>query len=225
MVAKKPTLNVEERNLLSVAYKNVVGARRASWRVLDSIEAGTQEEDKVAEKSLAAKYKGKVEQELEDICDEVITLLQKTLLPSAESQKEDLVEAKVFYMKMGGDYQRYLAEFQQGKSKEATIEAATTFYKNATSEAEHLAPTDPIRLGLALNYSVFFYEIVQKKADACKLAKKAFDDAVANLDDLPEDAYKDATLIMQLLRDNLTLWDPNNAGEGPVEDDAVVEDL
>ena len=37
-------------------------------------------------------------------------------------------------------------------------------------------------------------------------AKAAFDNAIAELDMLGEDAYKDATLIMQLLRDNLTLW-------------------
>jgi 14-3-3 protein epsilon len=69
-----------------------------------------------------------------------------------------------------------------------------------------LAPTHPIRLGLALNYSVFNYEILGSPDRACQLAKQAFDDAIAELDSLNEDSYKDSTLIMQLLRDNLTLW-------------------
>merc|ERR1711959_337918 len=69
-----------------------------------------------------------------------------------------------------------------------------------------LAPTHPIRLGLALNYSVFMYEVQNKQPDACALAKQAFDDAIAELDTLDEESYKDSTLIMQLLRDNLTLW-------------------
>jgi len=69
-----------------------------------------------------------------------------------------------------------------------------------------LAPTHPIRLGLALNYSVFQYEVQGKLKEACDLAKKAFDDAIAELDTLDEESYKDSTLIMQLLRDNLTLW-------------------
>jgi hypothetical protein len=73
-------------------------------------------------------------------------------------------------------------------------------------DEEGLPPTHPIRLGLALNYSVFFYEILGSPDKACELAKTAFDDAIAELDQLHEESYKDATLIMQLLRDNLTLW-------------------
>lgn len=69
-----------------------------------------------------------------------------------------------------------------------------------------LAPTNPIRLGLALNFSVFYYEVMNSPERACNLAKQAFDDAIAELDTLTEDSYKDSTLIMQLLRDNLTLW-------------------
>lgn len=70
----------------------------------------------------------------------------------------------------------------------------------------HFPPTHPIRLGLALNFSVFYYEILNSPERACRLAKAAFDDAIVELDSLSEDSYKDSTLIMQLLRDNLTLW-------------------
>ena len=76
----------------------------------------------------------------------------------------------------------------------------------ATDAASGLPPTHPIRLGLALNYSVFMYEVQSLQQEACSLAKQAFDDAIAELDTLDEESYKDSTLIMQLLRDNLTLW-------------------
>ena len=69
-----------------------------------------------------------------------------------------------------------------------------------------LKSTHPIRLGLALNYSVFYYEILNSPEKACQIAKMAFDDAINQLDSIDEDEYKDATLIMQLIRDNLTLW-------------------
>ena len=112
-----------------------------------------------------------------------------------------------------GDYQRYLAEFATGSSRKDAAENALVAYKAATDIAQkELLPTHPIRLGLALNYSVFYYEILNSPDRACRLAKAAFDDAIAELDSLSEESYKDSTLIMQLLRDNLTLWTSDMQG-------------
>lgn len=115
-----------------------------------------------------------------------------------------------------GDYYRYLAEFQKGDDKKkGPSEESLLAYKSASELAnEHLAPTHPIRLGLALNFSVFYYEILGSPDRACRLAKAAFDDAIGELDNLNEDSYKDSTLIMQLLRDNLTLWTSDMQSEG-----------
>lgn len=115
-----------------------------------------------------------------------------------------------------GDYFRYLAEFATGNDRKEAAENSLIAYKAASEIATaELPPTHPIRLGLALNFSVFYYEILQSPERACKLAKTAFDDAIAELDTLSEDSYKDSTLIMQLLRDNLTLWasDVNQNGK------------
>jgi len=87
--------------------------------------------------------------------------------------------------------------------------------QSATDVAQtELTPTHPIRLGLALNFSVFYYEILNSPDRACHLAKQAFDDAIAELDSLSEESYRDSTLIMQLLRDNLTLWTSSDSAEG-----------
>lgn len=100
-------------------------------------------------------------------------------------------------------------------------------YEEATKNGQSLPATNPIRLGLALNYSVFYYEILNKPQEACTLAKAAFDDAISELDRLPEEEYKDATLIMQLIRDNLTLWtsDAGDDSHKPTDDGTNVEDL
>jgi len=202
-------MTVEERNLLSVAYKNVIGARRASWRIISSIEHKEQgaAEDKVA---MAKAYREQVEKELKEICQDVLEVIDKHLLPSSATG-----ESKIFYYKMKGDYHRYIAEFTtEGERKEAA-ENSLTAYKAASDVAKgELPPTHPIRLGLALNFSVFYYEIMNSPTLACQLAKQAFDDAIAELDTLPEESYKDSTLIMQLLRDNLTLWTSDMEGEG-----------
>jgi len=198
-------LTVEERNLLSVAYKNVIGSRRASWRILTSIEQ--KEEGKVddpnSEKiAIIREYRGKVENELNEICSDILTVLDKHLLANATNG-----ESKVFYYKMKGDYHRYLAEFATAENRKEAAENSLIAYKAASDiSSEELPPTHPIRLGLALNFSVFYYEILNYAERACHLAKSAFDDAIAELDTLSEESYKDSTLIMQLLRDNLTLW-------------------
>ena len=106
-----------------------------------------------------------------------------------------------------GDYHRYEAEFSTGDDRKQAAENSLVAYKSASDIAMiELSPTHPIRLGLALNFSVFYYEILNSPDRACRLAKAAFDDAIAELDSLAEESYKDSTLIMQLLRDNLTLW-------------------
>merc|ERR1712050_594480 len=93
-------------------------------------------------------------------------------------------------------------------------ENARQAYEEASKVANtDLAVTHPIRLGLALNYSVFLYEVLSEPDEACKMARTAFEDAIAELDNLAEESYKDSTLIMQLLRDNLTLWTSDQDGQ------------
>jgi len=195
-------LAIEERNLLSVAYKNVIGARRASWRIISSIEQKEENKGNAAQVAKIKEYRNKVERELGNICQDILEVLDKHLIPSSTSG-----ESKVFYYKMKGDYHRYLAEFASGDARKEAADNSLSAYKAASDIAvTELAPTHPIRLGLALNFSVFYYEILSSPDRACHLAKQAFDDAIAELDTLSEDSYKDSTLIMQLLRDNLTLW-------------------
>lgn len=231
---KQEAMSIDERNLLSVAYKNVIGARRASWRTLN---AECQDEKN---HGLIEKYKTQVESELKSICDDVLDLLEKTLIKDtviddikqakdADSKAETASkldhegEAQVFYLKMAGDYYRYLAEAVN--SPDNNEEKSADYYKKAFELSQSvLEPTHPIRLGLALNYSVCFYEILKDKKKACQLAKDAFDEAISKLDKLEESDYKDSTLIMQLLRDNLTLWtstDTTDAGDNQ----EVAEDV
>lgn len=194
-------LSVEDRNLLSVAYKNSVGTRRTAWRVISSIE--TKEEAKNSSSlPLLRDYKAKIEAELDAICDEIIKLLETKLI---KASKDD-VQKEVFYLKMKGDYHRYVAEYATGDKHKKAADLAFEAYSQANKAAAPLDTTNPIRLGLALNFSVFYYEVRNDPKQACDLAKQAFDDAIADIEKIEEDNYKDSTTIMQLIRDNLTLW-------------------
>ncbi|XP_057996387.1 14-3-3-like protein B isoform X2 [Hevea brasiliensis] len=203
-------LTVEERNLLSVGYKNVISARRASWRILSSIEQKVEAKGNDQNVKRIKGYRQKVESELSSICTDIMTLIDEHLVPSSSG-----AESTVFYYKMKGDYYRYWAEFKTGDEKKEVADQSMKAYQTASSKAEaELRPTHPVRLGLALNYSVFYYEILNSPERACHLAKQAFDEAISELDALSEESYKDSTLIMQLLRDNLTLWTSNIPEDG-----------
>ncbi|KAI8527529.1 hypothetical protein RHMOL_Rhmol12G0082700 [Rhododendron molle] len=228
-------LTVEERNLLSVGYKNVIGARRASWRIMSSIEQKEESKGNDHNVKIIKGYCKKVEEELSKICNDILTIIDKHLIPSSKS-----VEATVFYYKMKGDYYRYIAEFKFDQEKKEAAEQSLKGYEAclnclwctdlpidiaaSASANTDLPSTHPIRLGLALNFSVFYYEIMNSPERACHLAKQAFDEAIAELDTLSEDSYKDSTLIMQLLRDNLTLWTSDLPEDGGDEDNIKAEE-
>lgn len=225
---KGEKMTVEQRNLFSVAFKNVVGARRASWRVLDSVAKGSQTGSNApdsAERKCAAEYQVELEEELRRVCSDLLSLVDR---PGEET------DGKIFFKKMAGDYHRYMAELEcrkdPGDRDDTHAQNARGAYDDAytlASTDDALAPTNPIRLGLALNFSVFYYEIMNDPSRACSMAKQAFDGAIKQLDDLSEDEYKDSTLIMQLIRDNLTLWQSDDANEGvaPEQDGTEVQDL
>jgi hypothetical protein len=193
-------LDAEERNLFSVAFKNSIGHRRASWRTIAS--------ENIENPQMETMFKDVLQTELQTICNTVIDLLKDYLI----DDNSDDNEPQVFYNKMAGDYYRYMAECLNDDNNNATN--AVNYYQKAYELAQKkLFPTHPTRLGLALNYSVFLYEISKEKQKACKLAKDAFDEAIEGLDSLEETDYRDSTLIMQLLRDNLTLWSSSDDGD------------
>ncbi|KAH7656696.1 14-3-3 protein [Dioscorea alata] len=203
-------LTAEERNLLSVGYKNVIGARRASWRILSSVEQKEEAKGNEPNVRRIMDYMKRIEDELTKICNDILSIIAIHLLPSSTAG-----ESIVFFYKMKGDYYRYLSEFKTGEQRKEAADQSLKAYQAATSTAmTELPSTHPIRLGLALNFSVFYYEILNSPERACHLAKQAFDEAISELDSLNEESYKDSTLIMQLLKDNLTLWTSDLPEEG-----------
>merc|ERR1711957_619301 len=154
-------------NLLSVAYKNAVGSRRAAWRIVSSVEQKETSKGNTQNAEWAKEFRGKVESELNKICDAILKLLEDVLIAKATTG-----ESKVFYQKMKADYYRYIAEFSEGDAKSKAAESARSSYEDAQKVAEKDLPvTHPIRLGLALNYSVFQYEVLSNPDEACKMAR------------------------------------------------------
>lgn len=185
-------LTLDERNILSVAFKNIVGTRRAAWRVLSSIQKKENNKGNHDNVNKVKQYKSIIEKEMTGICEELLDLLSQFLIPNAQAG-----EGKVFFYKMKADYHRYIAEYSSGDKKQQAANKALQAYTDAGNVAkETLTATHPVKLGLSLNHSVFYYEIVQQPEKACSMARQAFDDAIADLDNVDDEYYKDTTLIM-----------------------------
>lgn len=193
-------LNAEERALLAVAYKNASGLRRAASRVLHNAEADAKRHN---ESLTIAKYREKVEAEQYKICMDFIYLLDSALIPHAVFQPP---EAQVFYCTLLGDYCRYITSLCPAADRDDIKQRALAAYNDAALSAMALPPAHPARLGLALNFSVFFYETMNAPEEAHKIAQKAFDAAIVEIESTTGKASHAATLTTQLIRDNLALW-------------------
>merc|ERR1711879_238466 len=115
--------------------------------------------------------------------------------------KECQGDAKAFFVKMAGDYYRYIAENAKEDVLEDVKKKALKAYEDANEI--QLTPCNPIKLGLALNFSVFYYEVMKNHKAACELADTALQEA---LDKIEEEDFRDAKSIIELLKENLTLW-------------------
>ena len=204
-----PKLTKEERNLLSAGYKNIISDKRSSWRLLNNMERKEEEKKNTTQSAYIKEIKDKIETELNQICAQIQSVIDKYLIPNATD-----VENKVFYLKLKADYYRYKCEFANGKEFDDACDNAEKVYKEAYDLSNKEMPiTNSTRLGLDLNFSVFYYEIKGLKEEACTIAKNAFDESMKSLDDLEKSKAKDTLLIIQLLKENLILWTNEMNGE------------
>ena len=196
-----PKLNKNERNILCSGFKNIIADKRASWRLLNSMEKKESKKNSSQVENIKS-VKKNVENDLNKIIEEIISTIDKYLAPNAPD-----LETKVFFMKIKGDYLRYKCEYTSGKEFSEACTEAEKIYKEAYEMANKSIPiSSSTRLGLALNYSVFFYEIKGQKDDAMKIAKNTFEEAMKVLDAIEKSKPKDTILIIQLLKENLILW-------------------
>ena len=203
---KNDDLNSEERNLLSVGFKNLIGSRRSALRSIGGIEQNT----KYAHFADGLKsYKVKIENELYDQCMRVINLIEDNIIQNCKEQQE----SKAFFYKLIGDYFRYIAESAHEERLNDVKEKAREYYDKATDAANSLPKHNPIRLGLALNFSVFYFEVTDNKEEAIKVAQGALQNAEESLEDADEDTYRDAKGIIDLLTENLELWKEEDGGK------------
>ncbi|KAL3518204.1 hypothetical protein ACH5RR_020793 [Cinchona calisaya] len=207
-VSPTSELTSEEQNILSGSYKNVIGSLRTAWQNVSSLDRDNEflkGYNPVRATKINQDYRTGLETEISMVCNVILKLLDETLIPSASSS-----ESKVFYFKMEGDYKRYLVEFKVDDDKDRTLAAERAKLAYETAEKIALAdlrPLHPMRLAVALNFSVFFHDILNETEAARTKAKAAFRDADQDMKSLRRELNEESKLIMQLLRENLNRWD------------------
>ena len=192
-----PKLSKEERNILCSGYKYIISDKRNSLRILNNIEKRN-----TYQLAYIKEIRENIEKELYQILLDIEKMLDKYLIPNAID-----IENKVFYLKLKADFMRYKCEISYGKELDDINSKTEKIYKEANDIAnKELMISNSTRLGLALNYSVFFYDIKKMKEEAINIAKNAFDDAMKILDNLEISKAKDTLLIIQMLKENLIFW-------------------
>merc|ERR1712226_1252834 len=188
---------------------NQIGANRGAIRTIGAIE----QNPKYQKFGDALKtYKTQIEKNLYDQCMSIVQMVQQKCLGLA---KDD--ESKAFFQKMIGDYYRYVAESAAEDKIQGVRDGALKGYEAAQQHAKDLNACNPIRLGLALNYSVFQYEVMNDHKKACELGESALTEALEKIDDVDEETFRDAKSIIELLKENLSLW-KEEEGDNAVED-------
>ena len=189
-------ISVDERNLLSTAFKNLVAQRRVAWRTIKAIELNDKY-NKYSDSIIS--YRKKLETRLFRDCEAIIELIQLNIL-----QKSPTEEVKAYFLKTCADYYRYIAEISQGMKLLESKEQARKLYDEANSIV--LPACNPVKLGIVLNLAVFYYEILQDYKRACAVADRALSDALEKIDDLEEEDFREAKATIELLKENLQIW-------------------
>ena len=187
---KKEELNFDERNLLSIAYKNYISEIRNAIRVIMAYENKESTRGDSPYLPFIIEYKDKIRQELEKECLNICFKIEKLIMPKLTSK-----ETKVFFGKMKGDYYRYIAENTEGDVKKKYSDLALNTYNETVAEANNLNYKNSEKLGLLLNLSVYYYEVASNPKEALK-----------GIDEDNEE-YKDSISIVNLLHDNIEMWE------------------
>ena len=196
---KKEDLTKEEKNIFYKSFKYIVNSKRSAWLSINYLEEKEKNDERM---EIIKNYKNIIEKDILDICKNVITLINNFLLTKAV-----IDESKMFYLKMKGDYYRYLCEFKALNENKNYLEESEKNYKNAIELSQNISWIGTIKLGLYLNYSVFIYEIKKDTKKAIQIAKEAVKSAKKYSDKIKEEEDKDAEITIQVLKENINYWE------------------
>lgn len=200
-------LNVEldpfEMNLVQRAFDKAINPKMSSWRIINSVEV-----EDPALQPLIKDYSKKVAEELNILFNRMIKSFEERSIDPKLTTAD-----KFFYLAFNCKCYGYLCEISEKEEAviliDKTYQIYSAVYESCITE---LRPFDLKRLNLAYDFSVFCYQQMKMTEKAIQISDRAFTEGT-NFGDLPDDLYREITLILQRLRDNSTIWSGEESGD------------
>ena len=202
LIQKNPTLNDSQRHIFEKVFKKAIDPNRETLRVLVEFYNSEADDSHVGRAAMIQVYRDKAFSELNGLCETAISLIKSVLLPHAADSS-----AKVFYFKGLGDYYRYIAEFTSEDQYKKAIDAAEENYKRAVELSNNeLLKSDPLRLGVILNYGIFLFHHLKRTSEALDVLQKARKDAEIDMPQLKPEQRTQALTVLEAMRINMADW-------------------
>ncbi len=204
---KKEEMNLDEKNLISIAYKNYISEIRSAISIIITYENEEISKENSPYLEYIKEYKENVIKELEIECVKICNSIQNIIMPKLETK-----DKKVFFGKLKGDYYRYIAENTEGEIKQKYSDLSLKTYNETLIEANNLNYKNSNKLGLLLNLSVLYYEVNLNFNEALNLAKDTLNKGKEELNGVDEDneQFKESISILNLINDNIKMWEMEN---------------
>jgi len=202
---KESEFSIEERELFVNSYKSFISQKRSAWRSIYKKENKFVEE-KNKYSNIISEIKTKFEEIIFKANEKLIYIINTYIFPKIKS-----IDGKTFFLKVKADHYRYMAEISIGAELKSYRQNSYKFYKEAFSSSLMLNPLNTIRLGVALNYSVFFFEVLSNTMQSIMIATSSLNEALKELkmydeESLQDEKLKDALDIIKLIKDNVHHW-------------------
>lgn len=205
---KETEMTEDERNVFVTAYKFYISEKRSAWRAIYNLEAKEKNT-----KLMMNEIKQMYEETITKACDKIINQINTYIISKTKS------DAGVsLFLKVKADHYRYMAEITNGQMLFNNKQNAFQFYKQAYEKSQKLDDLDSIKLGIALNYSVFIYEILNKRINAIFYAKESLTKALYKLKvfsdtELADSRLKESLSIIDIMNENVHNWYQEEMGK------------
>ena len=203
VIQRNKDFSLKEREFLAYGYINYISAKRKSLHMVMAYETKEKKNENSFFLMYIQEYRRKLETDLTQSCQRICNILDSLLIKKAEN-----VETKIFYRKLKGDLNRYVAEYAKDELREKVMKDGLTAYQEAINMSKELPILNEVLLGLSLNMSLFYYEVMNERKNAIKISNECaikIDKELPNFDQTNEN-NKVIISLVNLIKDNLAHW-------------------